>query len=58
MRKSNWTPFSGDVAHALRRRCDLQLRDLPFYPLDFVDRHDAVNRSQLTLPLRSHDNQM
>jgi len=27
---------SGDVAHELRRRCDLQLRDVPSYLEDFV----------------------
>ena len=29
---------SADVAHELRRRCDLQLRDVPFFLWDFVDR--------------------
>jgi uncharacterized membrane protein len=29
---------SGDVAHELRRRCDLELRDVPFYLEDFVER--------------------
>jgi hypothetical protein len=32
---------SEDVAHELRRRCDLQLRDVPPNIQDFVDRHEA-----------------
>jgi hypothetical protein len=43
---------SGDVAIELRKRCDLQARDLPSSLHDFVDRHDPVDRSQLLLPLR------
>jgi hypothetical protein len=43
---------SADVAIELRRRCDFQLRDVPSGLQDFVDRHDAINRSQLSLPLR------
>jgi hypothetical protein len=43
---------SADVAAELRRRCDLQLRDVPSDLRDFVDRHDAIDRSQLSLPLR------
>jgi hypothetical protein len=43
---------SEDIARELRRRCDLQLRDVPSGLRDFVDRHDAVDRSQLSLPLR------
>jgi hypothetical protein len=41
---------SADVAHELRRRCDLQMRDVPSSIQDFVDRHDLVDR-QLTLRL-------
>ena len=41
---------SGDVAHELRRRCDLQLRDVPSSIQDFVERHEAPDR-QLTLRL-------
>jgi hypothetical protein len=41
-----------DVAIELRRRCDLQLRDVPAFLQDFVDRNDAIDRSQLSLPLR------
>lgn len=43
---------SADIAAELRRRCDLQLRDLPSDLQDFVDRHDTIDRSQLSLPLR------
>jgi len=43
---------SADVAAELRRRCDLQLRDVPATLQDFVDRHDAIDQSQLSLPLR------
>ena len=32
---------SEDVAHELRRRCDLQLRDLPSALSDFVERHEG-----------------
>jgi hypothetical protein len=43
---------SGDVAHELRRRCDLQFRDVPFYLQDFVDRHEGrYHDVQLPLPL-------
>jgi hypothetical protein len=43
---------SHDVAQELRRRCDLHGRDVPSDIQDFVDRHDAVGRSQLSLPMR------
>lgn len=44
---------SGDVAHELRRRCDLQQRDVPFYLEDFVERHEGrYHDIQLPLPLR------
>jgi len=43
---------SADIAAELRRRCDLQARDVPASLQDFVDRHDAIDRSQLSLPLR------
>jgi hypothetical protein len=36
---------SADVAAELRRRCDLQLRDVPSKLQDFVDRHDPADRS-------------
>ena len=41
---------SEDVARELRRRCDLQLRDVPSSIQDFVERHEAPDR-QLTLRL-------
>jgi hypothetical protein len=40
---------SEDIAHELRRRCDLQMRDVPFFPQDFVDRYEDI---QLPLPMR------
>jgi hypothetical protein len=44
---------SADVAHELRRRCDLQLRDVPFFLQGFVDRYEGRFRDiQLPLPLR------
>ena len=42
---------SEDVAHELRRRCDLQMRDLPAALSDFVERHEGADRRQLTLRL-------
>src|ERR1700709_836386 len=40
---------SGDVAQELRRRCDLQRRDVPFFLQDFVDRYEGRYRDfQLT----------
>jgi hypothetical protein len=35
----------------LRRRCDLQMRDLPFAISDFVERHEDRDLRQLTLRL-------
>ena len=36
-----------------RRRCDLQLRDIPFFLQDFVDRYEGRYRDvQLPLPMR------
>jgi hypothetical protein len=44
---------SADVAQELRSRCDLQLRDVPFFLQDFVDRYEGrYNDIQLPLPLR------
>jgi hypothetical protein len=44
---------SADVAHELRYRCDLQMRDIPFGLQDFVDRYEGrYNDIQLPLPLR------
>ena len=42
---------SEDVAHELRRRCDLQARDLPSSIQDFVERHEGYAWRQLTLRL-------
>jgi hypothetical protein len=41
---------SADVAHELRRRCDLQLRDVPLFLQDFVDQYEG--RYQLPLRMR------
>ena len=38
---------SADIAQELRRRCDLQMRDLPSNIQDFVQRHEGRDR-QLT----------
>ena len=44
---------SADVAHELRRRCDLQLRDVPFYLEEFVERYEGrYHDVQLPLPIR------
>ena len=44
---------SEDVALELRRRCDLQMRDIPFYLQDFTDRFEGRYRDiQLPLPMR------
>ena len=44
---------SADVAHELRRRCDQQQRDIPFYLQGFVNRHKGRYRDiQLPLPIR------
>lgn len=41
---------SADIAQKLRRRCDLQLRDVPSGIQDFVERHAGPDR-QLALRL-------
>jgi hypothetical protein len=44
---------SADVAHEVRRRCDLQMRDVPFFLQDFVDRYEGrYHDVQLPLPMR------
>jgi hypothetical protein len=44
---------SADVAHELRHRCDLQMRDVPFFLQDFVDQYDGrYHDVQLSLPMR------
>jgi hypothetical protein len=42
---------STDIAQELRRRCDLQMRDVPSNIQDFVQRHDGQLDRQLTLRL-------
>lgn len=42
---------SADVAQELRRRCDLQLRDVPGSIVDFVERHEGRGGRQLSLRL-------
>ena len=42
---------SADVAEELRRRCDLQLRDIPSGIEDFVERHAGHADRQLALRL-------
>jgi hypothetical protein len=42
---------SADIAIELRRRCDLQQRDIPATLQNFVHRHPG-DRSQLSLPQR------
>jgi hypothetical protein len=41
---------SEDIAQEIRRRCDLQLRDVPGSIVDFVERHEGQGR-QFTLRL-------
>ena len=44
---------SEDIAHELRRSCDLQMRDIPFFLQDFTDRYEGrYHDSQLPLPMR------
>jgi hypothetical protein len=44
---------SADIAAELRQRCDLQLRDVPFFLQDFVDRYEGrYHDIQLPLPMR------
>jgi hypothetical protein len=44
---------SADIAHELRQRCDLQMRDVPFGLQEFVDRHEGrYHDVQLPLPMR------
>jgi hypothetical protein len=44
---------SAEVAHELRRRCDEQMRDVPFFLQDFVDSYEGRYRDvQLPLPMR------
>jgi hypothetical protein len=41
---------SADIAQELRRRCDLQMRDVPSFIQDFVEGREGVER-QMTLRL-------
>jgi hypothetical protein len=44
---------SADVAHEVRYRCDLQMRDVPFYLESFVERYEGrFHDVQLPLPIR------
>jgi hypothetical protein len=44
---------SADVSQEIRRRCDLQMRDVPFFLQDFTDRYEGRYRDvQLPLPMR------
>jgi hypothetical protein len=44
---------SADVAQELRRRCDLQQLDIPFFLQDFVDRYEGrYSDIQFPLPIR------
>jgi hypothetical protein len=44
---------SADVAHELRQRCNLQMRDVPFFLQDFVDRYEGrYHDVQIPLPIR------
>jgi hypothetical protein len=42
---------SEDIACELRRRCDLQMREIPSAISDFVERHEGPDRRQLALRL-------
>ena len=51
-RAGRWSEdVSEDVAHELRKRCDLQVRDLPSSIQDFVERQEGAACRQLTLRL-------
>ena len=44
---------SADVAQELRHRCDMQLRDVPFFLQDFIGQHEGrYHDIQLPLPMR------
>jgi len=40
-REKSSQDVSADVARELRRRCDLQLRDVPFFLQEFVARYEG-----------------
>jgi hypothetical protein len=43
--------ISADVAEELRRRCDLQLHEIPSNILEFIERYEAASPRQLKLRL-------
>jgi hypothetical protein len=44
---------SADVAHEVRHRCDLQMRDVPFHLEAFIERYEGrFHDVQLPLPMR------
>jgi hypothetical protein len=44
---------SADVAHELNLRCDLHMRDIPFFLQEFVDQYEGrYHDVQLPLPMR------
>jgi hypothetical protein len=43
--------ISADVAEELRRRCELQMREIPSNILDFIERYETASPRQLTLRL-------
>jgi len=44
---------SADVAHEVRYRCDLQMRDVPFYLEYFIEQYEGrYHDAQLPLPMR------
>jgi hypothetical protein len=46
---------SADVAHEVRHRCDLQMRDVPHYLEEFVERYEGrYHDVQLPLPMRMY----
>jgi hypothetical protein len=42
---------SADIARELRRRCDLQMREVPSIIQEFVEGHEGRDQRQLTLRL-------
>jgi len=51
--RKNVRRMSADVAHQLQRRCNEQMREVPFFLQDFVDRHkDGYCDIQLPLLMR------
>ena len=43
--------ISADIAGELRRRCDLQMREVPIVLQAFIERHEGPSPRQLTLRL-------